>query len=102
MRKLVNKGQMKKPNQSTTEFAREVIGLSQQELIAYLEKKFYPHPKTGKKMTWKNHSLHGWHIDHIKPVTSFNLSKLEEQKKCFHYSNLQPMWAEENLKKSNN
>lgn len=49
-------------------------------------------------MTWENHSLKGWHIDHIKPL---NLAKTEEELyKLCHYTNLQPMWAEENLKKS--
>jgi len=38
-------------------------------------------------------------MDHIKPCASFDLSKPKEQSKCFHYSNLQPLWAEDNLKK---
>jgi hypothetical protein len=53
-------------------------------------------------MSWSNHGLHGWHIDHIKPVSKFNLFNLNEQKECFHYSNLQPLWAEDNLRKSDN
>ena len=52
-------------------------------------------------MTWKNHGLKGWHIDHIIPCAAFDLTKEEEQKKCFHYSNLQPLWWIDNLKKSN-
>ena len=51
-------------------------------------------------MTWENHTTHGWHIDHVKPCAVFDLSKPEEQKKCFHYTNLQPLWAKENLSKS--
>ena len=99
-RRLVNKGKMRKIKASTLQFAKEVVGISQEGLIKYIEKQFYPHPKTGKKMSWKNHSKTGWHIDHIKPVNSFDLTKLADQKKCFHYTNLQPLWAEENLSKS--
>jgi hypothetical protein len=50
-----------------------------------------------KGMTWDNHG--DWHIDHRKPCRSFDLTKIEEQRKCFHYTNLQPMWGSENLQK---
>ena len=46
-------------------------------------------------MNWKNHGE--WHIDHIKPLSSAKSE--EEMNKLFHYSNLQPLWASENLKK---
>ena len=52
-------------------------------------------------MTWNNHGLYGWHIDHIKPVSKFNLLDLEEQRRAFHYTNLQPLWALDNIRKSN-
>lgn len=71
----------------------ENLGCSVLELIAYLESKFQ------EGMTWQNHSLQGWHIDHILPLGSFNLSNLEQLKKACHYSNLQPLWALDNLKK---
>ena len=48
-------------------------------------------------MSWENYGK--WHIDHIKPCASFNLLEEDEQKKCFHYTNLQPLWAKDNLKK---
>ena len=51
-------------------------------------------------MSWDNYGTHGWHIDHIRPCASFDLSDEEQQKICFHYTNLQPLWAEDNLKKS--
>ncbi len=69
----------------------DLTGCSVAFLKEYLEKMF----KDG--MTWENHG--SWHIDHIIPCSSFNLIDVDEQKKCFHYTNLQPLWAEENLKK---
>lgn len=48
-------------------------------------------------MNWENYNLYGWHIDHIKPCKDFDLTKPEEQAECFHYSNLRPLWAEDNL-----
>jgi hypothetical protein len=51
-------------------------------------------------MTWENYGSHTWHIDHIKPCASFDLTTLTQQKACFHYTNLQPLWAYDNLRKS--
>jgi hypothetical protein len=48
-------------------------------------------------MSWENSSE--WHIDHIRPCASFDLSDPVQQRECFHYSNLQPLWAQENLRK---
>lgn len=70
-----------------------LVGCSKSQLVAHLESKF----KEG--MTWENAGLRGWHIDHVRPCASFNLTDLEQQKACFHYSNLQPMWANDNLSK---
>lgn len=56
------------------------------ELKNYLESKFLP------TMNWENYGKY-WHIDHIIPCSSFNLIDEEEQKKCFHYTNLQPLFA---------
>ena len=67
------------------------LGCSIEELKIHLEKQFR------EGMTWENYGK--WHIDHIKPCASFNLLLEEEQRKCFHYTNLQPLWAEDNLKK---
>ena len=70
-----------------------LIGCSTSDLKQHLENQF------SFGMNWKNYGF-GWHIDHIIPCSKFDLSKLEEQKKCFHYTNLQPLWARENLSKA--
>ena len=71
----------------------ELIGCDYETVRLHLEKQF----KEG--MTWENHGLYGWHIDHIIPCASFDLTDPEQQKKCFHYTNLQPLWAKENISK---
>ena len=65
---------------------------SMEELWVHLESKFT------KDMTRKNYGK--WRVDHIKPCASFDLSDPEQQKLCFHYTNLQPLWANDNLKKA--
>lgn len=70
----------------------ELLGCSVELVRKHLESQF----KEG--MTWGNYGE--WHIDHIRPCASFDLTKLEEQKKCFHYTNLQPLWAKDNLSKA--
>ena len=72
----------------------KLVGCTIKELKKHLELKF------DSKMSWKNYG--NWHVDHIVAVTKFDLTNPEEQKKCFHYTNLQPLWATDNLRKSNN
>jgi len=50
-------------------------------------------------MSWENYGRKGWHVDHIIPLHSFNLKDPKEQLKAFHYSNCQPLWAEDNMAK---
>jgi len=69
----------------------KLLGCSIEQLKKHLKKKFK------KSMSWKNYGL--WHIDHIRPCCSFDLRKKKEQRKCFHYTNLQPLWAEQNFAK---
>ena len=52
-------------------------------------------------MTWENWDLKGWHIDHIKPLSKFNLKDEDELTKALNYKNLQPLWAYDNLSKHN-
>jgi len=70
---------------------KNMLGCTIEEFWIHLEKTFKP------GMTRENHGL--WHVDHIKPCASFDLTKPEEQAKCFHYTNLQALWAHENLSK---
>lgn len=70
----------------------QLVGCTVAQLRAHLERQFKP------GMTWDN--LGAWHIDHIKPCASFDLSDPDQQRACFHYTNLQPLWARENLSKS--
>lgn len=67
------------------------LGCSLKYLKIYLEKKFKP------GMTWDNHG--DWHIDHIRPLAKFDLSNRKEFLEAIHYTNLQPLWAEENMSK---
>ena len=64
-----------------------------EKLKKHLEKQFQ------KGMTWNNYGMYGWHIDHIIPCSAFNLNLESEQRKCFNYTNLQPLWAIDNIKK---
>jgi endogenous inhibitor of DNA gyrase (YacG/DUF329 family) len=73
------------------------LGCSIEELKKHLESKWHPHPETGELMTWNNHALRGWHIDHIKPLDSFDLSNREQLKIACHYTNLQPLWWRDNI-----
>ena len=66
----------------------KLLGCSIEHLKYHLESQF----KLG--MSWDNYGK--WHIDHIRPCASFDLRKPIEQRKCFHYTNLQPLWAKEN------
>jgi hypothetical protein len=67
----------------------KLVGCTIEQLKQHLEKQF----KSG--MNWNNYGK--WHVDHIKPCYTFDLSKPNEQYKCFHYTNLRPLWAIDNL-----
>ena len=70
-----------------------IIGCTPEFLKEHLEKQFI------EGMNWNNHGLFGWHIDHIIPLSSAKTE--EELYKLCNYTNLQPLWAIDNLKKSN-
>lgn len=71
----------------------ELLGCPIDELKQYLEKQFKP------EMNWLNHGL-VWEIDHIIPCSSFDLTDLEQQKQCFHFNNLQPLFKTTNIAES--
>lgn len=71
----------------------DIVGCSPENLRDFLEKKFVD------GMSWENYGRNGWHIDHIIPLSS---AKTEEEiYKLCHYTNLQPLWEKDNIKKSN-
>lgn len=71
----------------------ELLGAPWVWVEAYLEEQFV------LGMSWENHGP-VWHIDHIRPISSFDLTDPEQQKICFHWTNLQPLFALDNLRKS--
>ena len=80
---------------------RALIGCSPEELIKHIESKWTA------GMSWDNYGRasinnNTWQIDHIKPCSKFNLLDEAEQMECFNYKNLQPMWAIDNIIKSDN
>ncbi len=70
------------------------IGCSYEDLIKHIESQFTD------GMNWDNHGMYGWHIDHIKPLALFDLSDKKQFDEANHYTNLQPLWAEDNWKKN--
>lgn len=71
------------------------IGCTKQELAAHMESQFHP------GMSWSNYGFGKgrWNIDHIRPLASFNVHSQIDQAAAWHYTNLQPLWHDENLKK---
>ena len=69
----------------------ELLGCTVEQCYAHLEKQFTP------GMSWENRAE--WHVDHIRPIASYDISVPAQQRACFHYTNLQPLWARDNLRK---
>lgn len=72
----------------------EFLGCTRDELIKHLESLFQP------GMNWDNYGLHGWHVDHVRPCASFDFTNPKDIAECFHFSNLQPLWCLDNIRKS--
>jgi hypothetical protein len=75
------------------------LGCSVDEFITYIEGMFVSNPRTGELMTWQNHAINGWHLDHIVPLSHFDLRDGDQLKIACHYLNIQPLWADDNLSK---
>jgi hypothetical protein len=72
---------------------QELIGCNRDIFLQHLESQFT------EGMTWENYGLKGWHVDHIMPISSYDLTNEDEVKKACHYTNLQPLWWQDNLEK---
>ncbi len=77
-----------------SEKTEELLGCSVKNFRDYIESLFV------ENMSWDNYGRDGWTLDHIIPCKFFNLAVPEEQRKCFHYTNYQPMWFQDNILKS--
>jgi len=86
---------LKESNVEKNKHYFDVLQYTPEELIKHLELQFKD------DMIWENYGE--WHVDHIKPISSFNIVEMgdEEFMKCWSLGNLQPMWGEENIRKSN-
>lgn len=73
----------------------DLLGCTVEECKKHLEDQFQ------EGMSWDTYGFYGWHIDHIRPCSSFDLIQEDQQRVCFNYKNLQPLWAAENLSKGN-
>lgn len=71
----------------------ELLGCNMEHFIKHIESQWR------EGMNWQTYGRLGWHLDHIKPCASFDLTDSEQQKKCFHWSNYQPLWYYENGEK---
>jgi hypothetical protein len=88
------RSQIVRQNAAKSDHTMALTGCSIEFLKKYIEDQFT------KGMTWNNYGRKGWNIDHIKPCAAFDLTKPEEQRACFHYTNLRPLWESDNIKKS--
>lgn len=70
----------------------ELLGCSIEYFKEHLENQF------DNDMSWVNYGYRGWHVGHISPCENFDLRLEEEQRKCFHYTNLKPQWGKENIR----
>lgn len=73
--------------------AVDLLGCTLPEFKIYIEKQFK------KGMSWDNYGK--WHVDHVLPISKFDFTVIDQQKQCWHFTNLQPLWAKDNISKHN-
>lgn len=88
LRSLVRHGRL-----TSSKGSLRLLGCTLPQFMAHIESKFLP------GMSWQNRNL--WHIDHLEPCSSYDLSNEIERQRCFHWSNLQPLWRADNIRKLN-
>jgi hypothetical protein len=86
---------LKESNVEKNKHYFDILQYTPEQLITHLEKQF------NDDMTWDNYGV--WHVDHKLPITSFNIQEMGDGEfmKCWSLDNLQPMWGDENIRKSN-
>lgn len=95
LRARIGKAIFKSNGQRIAIKTERLVGCTMLELRAHFQSLFKP------GMAWENAGHGGWVIDHKIPCSKFNLTIQREQRKCFHFSNLQPLWEHENRAKGN-
>ena len=91
--RTLTKAAIKRGGFETDTKTLELIGCSLEECRKHIEEQF------DEKMNWDNWDRKGWHLDHIRPCNSFNMSEEKQQYICFNWRNLRPLWWEENINK---
>jgi hypothetical protein len=87
------RGVLKSQRAVKSSTAMTLVGCTKAELMVHLQSQFRP------GMSWNNYGP-VWHVDHIKPCCLFDLMNPEDQRACFHFTNLQPLFGEENCRKA--
>ncbi len=85
------------PGRGSEQDSLTMLGCYPEDFRWHIERQFYPHKNTGARMNWQNKA--GWHFDHIIPVHSFSQS-CGALRECWHWTNLRPLWEDENFSKT--
>ena len=86
---------LKRRGLQKTNVTMKYIGCTPKELVAWIESQWE------KGMTWESYGVYGWHIDHVIPISRFDMTKEEHILVGMSWMNLRPLWRDHNLEKSN-